>query len=331
LAQDLKEYTIRTEANYYVSLSWWGLKKLGFVGDKPDPEFSVWKDKLAEAGEDVKFKAPVAGGPLFKFIFQIPGYINPASVEEYKQISEACVTFIQSGSINTFRDTWPEKTMYWDKWYNKVTIDIILNSIGDKRAETINTLNIWAEYIEQIWDPYKEVYNEKMKDYPFETINESYSSSDILKAWNKVMGVDYPYNEFVVCICPENNTLASSLGPEKIVFGAKYPEHILHHTIIHESGVRYFPFDEIADRKSGAEIMLKDYDNLLRIIETEVCFRKPQMIQLEKDVFLTGMQLEDILEFRKEKEQGQTDLFDFIIQLYSEGIKVSVITESKSH
>ena len=71
--------------------------------------------------------------------------------------------------------------------------------------------------------------------------------------------------------------------------------------------------------------MRNDYDNLLRIIETEVCFRKPEILKVDRDHFLYGMQLEEIFEFRKEKHQNDLDIFEFITQLYLEAKKDSII------
>jgi len=321
----VQEYEIIIEPNYYVSLNWWGLKQLGFLGNDANPEYLNWTNKLSEAGEDIQFKAPVAGGPLFIFIFQIPGYIGPENVDDFEKIIEGCIRFIQTGSIEKLKADWPKETKYLEKWYNPVYIDVILSEIGANKEDVIKTLEIWKDYIKVIWDQYLPIYNNKIEEYPFDSINALYKTSTILHQWDSVMGIQYPYEKFIVCICPENNTLASSLGPEKIVFGARYSKDYLEHSIVHESGVRYFPFDEFASRDESAKIMKTDYENLLRIIETEVCFRKPEILKIDKDVFLYGMHLEEILKFRQQKSQNNQDIFDFITQLYLEAKKDSII------
>lgn len=321
-----KKHEIIIESNYYASLSWWGLKQLGFVGDiSPKSKYLLWRNKLSKAGEDIKFKAPVAGGPLFTFIYQLPGYIGPENKEDFQKIMKGCIYFVKSGSIEKLQKDWPEQTQYLEKWYNSVYIDIVFKDIGKNKKDVIETLEIWSEYIVSIWDQYKPIYNSKMKDYPFDTINAHYRASLILHQWDSIMGFEYPFDKFIVCICPESRTTASSLGPEKIVFSSKYSKKILEHSIVHECGVRYFPFDEFAKRGKSAEIMRADYDNFLRIIETEVCFRKTKILKIKRDYFLTGMQLENILEFRSNKYQKELDIFEFITQLYIEAKKDSII------
>jgi len=320
-----KEYEILIESNYYVSLSWWGLEQLGFLGNDPNPEYLSWSNKLSEVGKDIRFKAPVAGGPLFNFIFQIPGYVGPENADDFEKIIEGCIEFIQTGSIAKLKADWAEETKYIEKWYNPIYIDLIFNEIGENKQDVIKTLEIWKDYIKLIWDQYLPIYKNNIEGFPFDSINAHYKNSTILLQWDSVMGIQYPYEKFIVCICPENNTLASSLGPEKIVFGAIHYKDYLQHSIVHESGVRYFPFDEFALREKSAKIMKTDYENLLRIIETEVCFRKPDILKIDKDVFLHGMQLEEILEFRKQKSQNNQNIFDFMTQLYLEAKQDSII------
>lgn len=324
-AKTVQDYEIKIESNYYASLSWWGLKQLGFLGDDLNPEYLSWRTKLSEAGEDIKFKAPVAGGPLFTFIYQLPGYIEPENTDDFQRTMEGCIDFVKTGSIEKLKADWPEETKYLEKWYNPVYIDIVFEGIGENRIDVIETLEIWKDYIVSIWDQYQPIYNKKMKDYPYDTINAHYETSTILQQWDTVMGFKYPFDKFIVCICPESRTTASSLGPEKIVFSSSYSKNILEHSIVHECGVRYFPFDQFASREKSAEIMRTDYDNFLRIIETEVCFRKPEILKFEKDYFLHGMQLENILEFRKEKQQNELDIYAFITQLYIQAKKDSII------
>jgi len=320
-----KQYEIVVESNYYASLSWWGLKQLGFLGDDPNPEYLSWCNKLSEAGQDIKFKAPVAGGPLFTFIYQLPGYIGPENKEDFQKTMEGCIDFVKTESIEKLKTDWPMQTKYLEKWYNPVYVSIVFDDIGENKKDVIETLEIWTEYILYIWDQYQPIYNRKMKDYPFDTITAHYKASSILHQWDTIMGFEYPFDKFIVCICPESRTTASSLGPQKIVFGARYSNKILEHSIVHECGVRYFPFDEFAKRERSAEIMRTDYDNFLRIIETEVCFRKTKILKVENDYFLKGMQLENILEYRKEKYQNELDIFDFITQLYVEAKNDSII------
>ena len=320
-----KEYGIIVESNYYASLSWWGLKQLGFLRENPNPQYLSWCNKLSEAGEDIKFKAPVSGGPLFTFIYQLPGYIEPENTDDFKKIMEGCIDFVKTESIEKLKNDWPEQTKYLENWYNPVYIDIVFKTIGKNKKDVIKSLEIWTEYIVYIWNQYQPIYNIKMKDYPFDTINAHYKSSTILHQWDSVMGFEYPFDKFVVCICPESKTTASSLGPEKIVFSSKHSKKILEHSIVHECGVRYFPFDEFAKREKSIKIMRNDYDNFLRIIETEVCFRKTKILTFERDYFLTGMQLENILEFRRKKHQNELDIYEFITKLYVEAKKDSII------
>lgn len=71
------QLTVKLEKSYYTSLCWYGLQQLGFAGDPVNPEYEQWSDRLSDLVGDFRFRAPVAEVPLFQFVYQIPGYINP--------------------------------------------------------------------------------------------------------------------------------------------------------------------------------------------------------------------------------------------------------------
>jgi hypothetical protein len=79
--------------------------------------------------------------------------------------------------------------------------------------------------------------------------------------------------------------------------------------------------------------MSADYDGVLRLVQTEVCYRTPRILPgLTKDNFVTGMRLEKLMAWRAGQEQagglpdaastGPTELF---AQLYARAKKDGVL------
>ncbi|MFW5927864.1 MAG: hypothetical protein ACOCSL_01580 [Thermoplasmatota archaeon] len=303
---------------FYPSLCYHGLKKLGFTGENPEKEYLEKSKKLSDMGDDFSFSAPVAGDPLFTFVYQIPSYLEPENTEEYLEIMEKVKKMIFKKNVEDFKKDWPGKTKYWDEWYTDCLKNYIFQDIGGKEEKVNNIIDEFTEYLVDIWDGYLRIYENKFQNYPFDELQANIDNLEVEKIWDDEFGWNYPYDRFDLIVCPETKSTASSLGPEKVVFSTDYHWEIMKNSVIHEIGVRYFDLSELCKDDRTHEYMYDDYVGMLRLIETEVCYRKKKIMpNLRKDSFVKGMRLEKLVEWRGKREFGD-DMIETMSEFYGD-------------
>lgn len=308
-------HIIRLQKSYYVSLCWYGLKQLGFVQGTTSPGYEDWAKKLSNLGGTFGFHVPMASGPLFSFVYQIPGYLNPKDPSEMRDIMQAGKESLRTDSKD-FLNKWPEKTRHWNKWYHSVAREEVRRNFAGQENAACKTLDVWTEYMEFLWPQYSEIYIENLKEYPFEEYEKRCNRLDAFESWRKEFTLEYPYTDFYLVICPENRTVASSLGPEKIVFGAMHSWDTMRHSVVHEIGGRFLGLHLLAENPVTSTIMRKDLLGLLKLLETEVCYRKPRVLpNLKEDGFIKGMNLQALVELRANQKIDR-NLVEFFAVLY---------------
>jgi hypothetical protein len=293
------KHTISLETGYYASLCWFGLKQLGLLSQEANPAYAHWAKEFSKVGSSFGFRAPLSGGPLFRLLYQMPGDINPATPEEMRTVLQACQQIICDGSLAAFTSRWPAQTRHWPAWYHAIARQQILQDFSSLEAGVSRLLEAWADFLEELWPDYQVDYAARLQNYPFSEYQQRCARWDLFTAWREELGVEYPYTDFTLVICPENPSLASSLGPQKVVIGSRYGWDAVRHTIIHEVGVRYASLGALAAYLPTARLLQEDYFGLLKVIEAEICYRKPRLMpELTGDVFAKGMNLEALIAWR---------------------------------
>jgi hypothetical protein len=318
---------ISVTKGYYASLCWYGLKASGLIGQEADPAYRAWMEKFSHIGADFGFRAPLAGGPLFRLLYQIPGDINPATPDELHAVMQACGQLIHEGSLERFLSGWPEETHSWPSWYHPIFLQQIKDELGNNIDAVSELLEAWADFLTGLWDSYQSEYNAKLQGYPFDEYQLRCTELDIFTAWERVLRVEYPFQTFGLVICPESPTLASSLGPERVVIGSHHGWEAVRHTAYHEMGVRFVPLSALAAYQPTAQLILDDYLGLLKIIEAEICYRKRKLLpELTSDSFAKRMNLLGIIEWRSRQVDIPEELLPITIyQLYSSAKKADVL------
>jgi hypothetical protein len=317
--------SIHLSSSYYASLCWYGLKKLGFTGGEPDPGFVEWSRRLSELGGDFAFAAPLAGGPVFNFVYQIPGYLDPAEAAELGDIVRALEEFIQTKSVEPFARRWPARTAHWEKWYLPGNLGYLFGVVGGREKETVRLIRLFLDFIGGLWPAYRPEFEEKLRGLPLRGHEERCRRLDPVEAWEKELGLPYPYDRFELVICPESRTVASSLGPEKVVFGAAHAWPLMRNAVVHEIGVRMISFEHLSNHPATRPLMERDYLGVLKLIETEICFRKPRLLpDLTDDPFIRSMRLEKLVEWRTGKRPG-ADLAASLAEWHTEARALGLI------
>ncbi len=309
-------------SHYYASLCFRGLKRLGLAGSESTDEDKNLGEEMGEIGESFNFNPPMAGGPLFTLVYQIPGYLNPQRPDEMLQIFDGVKHMVSSRTIQHLQREYPERTSEWEKFYIEPGFNSICEPLLEDQDKLYKLIDQFGDYLEQLWPKFEAEYSRWKEGFDFEEWDSQLLVEEVINVWEQVMDISYPYHKFSLVICPESPTTASSLGPEKIVFGARHGVNWAKRSLVHEVGARMVGFRRIAEHLETAQIIADDYTGVLRLIEAEACFRKPQVMdklgweyQADQDSFKAGMQLDDLVQMRSEIGEGHS-LFDTLATWY---------------
>ncbi len=298
---------VNIKKSYYASLCFYGLKQLGLIGGKTNPKYEQNTKKLETLGKEFAFCPPSAGGPIFTLVYQIPSYLDPTSVSELEKINHVLIQFIKNESIHSFQDIYPKKTIYWDKWYTKSWLNYLFKNIRKNKEKVIDIVNYFHEFLIKLWPHYLHEYHQLLNHYNMKDYESKCRTLNVFSKWEQVLNMKYPYDEFNLIICPESYTTASSLGPQKIVFGSCHSWDVMKNALIHEVGVRFMNLHLLSTHPDTSDIMEKDYFGIIKLIETEVCFQKSKLLPgLEADPFISGMKLEELIDYRMTQKNYDT-------------------------
>jgi len=126
------------------------------------------------------------------------------------------------------------------------------------------------------------------------------------------LNIDYPYDKFEIIICPESKSTASSLGPEKIVLGSIHNQEQLNNSYIHEIGVRTIGLHRLENNSLTKAFFSNDYIGMLKLIETEIAYRKKKLLpSLKDDIFIKSMNLEELVNWRNDQKSSSDVINDF--------------------
>lgn len=294
-----RPYRIRLTTSYYASLSWHGLDELGFFGGTPNPDLQPWAERLTDLGAAFAFCPPAAGGPLFVLLYQIPGYVDPSDPSEASEVFDSLRSALTVGSLDELVRRWPDRASLLPKWYDDASVRQ-LGRLFEGRGEQLDAVfGTWAEFLEAIWPGYRMTFDAQVADYPFAAFERQAHDLGTFEGWSAAFGWEYPFKQFVAVVCPASPTLASSLGPDRVVVGARHPWGILRQALIHEIGVRFPATHVFAGPNELSDLLRQDQTGVLRLLEAEVCYRKPTAFaEVEGDPFLRGMDLDRLVAWR---------------------------------
>ena len=298
-------HRVRVTKSYYVSLCQYGFGQLGFGGKKFNPDYAEYAKKLDAMVGDLGFRTPAVRGVFYQLVFQLPGYFDPRTPEEMADLLAAVRRFVRSGSLDEFRPKWPAKARALEEWFPGGVTGYFQKTLGGREEVVGQALDTWAQYMRILWPKYQPEYAAKLGDYPFKKYEAACNELGTFEAWQREFGVEYPYADLVLVVCPENPTMASSIGPDKVVFGAMHSLEEMENSVVHEAGTRHLPLYLLFGHPATSAARAADHEGMLRLIQTEVCYRTPRILPgLTRDSFASGMRLEKLLAWRKKQEEA---------------------------
>jgi hypothetical protein len=303
--------TVNVKKSLYPSFCYYLLKQTDLIPNDEKKTLIEEGRKLSTFGSEFSFNGPVAGGPIFTFVYQIPSYLD-INKNELDKVLNSLKLFIEEGSLAAFMRNWPEKTEFWDLWYTNSWKNFLLKDVSKNSQKALKVIQYFFQLVDTYWDNYIPIYVDKLEKYNFKKANQSIKSIDAIQKWEEELGLRYPYSKFEIIVCPESSTTASSLGPEKIVLGSVHNQKQLVNSYVHEVGVRTVGLHRLARNNKTKDIFKNDYIGMLKLIETEIALRKKNLLPLLKDdIFIKSMGLENLIEWRIKQNTSSDLISDF--------------------
>ena len=312
----------KVDAHYYPSLCFRALKRLGFAGKESTGEDGDMAEQLAEVGESFNFAPPMAGGPIFTLVYQMPGYLAPEQPDQMMEIFKRVGCFVETGEIQHILEEFPQKTREWGLWYTEPLLDAFLHPLEGREQDVLQLVDLFSGYLQRLWPQYRDEFDQWLDDFDLGAWEEHLQIGRVIDVWEAVAETSYPYSGFTMVACPETPSTASSLGPDKIVLGARHGIEVARNSLVHEIGVRMPGLHRLAQHPDTAQLMAKDYVGMLRLLEAESCFRKHEVMHnlgweydADQDGFLSGMDLHGLVELRTEISASD-DLYEMFAEWY---------------
>ncbi|MEA2070995.1 MAG: hypothetical protein U9O98_06855 [Asgard group archaeon] len=265
---------------------------------------------------------------LFAIFYQIPSYIPSDSIETIIDCFEILEECIQTKTIEPLVETYPgifeNLEIYapieaYNTYFQTLHTheDIIIEIIDDYKQLLIK---LWDRFYREYWENNaKPRINKKIKD-----LEVIVKPVNIIKSWQKVFDIPFPYEEFIVYLVEPTSTIATNLIAEKIVVALEKEELDFYKILIHEIGRSFLLTTNMMKSEPLEKIAISNMDKLSLIIDAAIIYLKrslyktfhlrsddhdPYMVQGLDEIINT---FEEIWENNKQK-----DIYEVLAKTYN--------------
>ena len=244
---------------------------------------------------------PMAGGPMFLYLYQIPSYFPVESLDEVLGNIDRIVEGIRGRSFECLgldQDT----VSALDVWMPRQLFEYpSSNIVSDVLEQVIQILNRLKDVIANSYDNYYAEHWRELKPLLLRRAAElknEFEGLPVIDAWSEALGLAFPYRDFVVYLC-EARRGGTSLLAEKIAIPYDIPLEKAVDIIIHEVGIHFIIRPgEYLRRGLTVEGFMEHQGEIGRMEEAATCYFKPRVYEglgltLEEDYHLPLMKIED--------------------------------------
>ena len=269
-----------------------------------------------------RHRPPVAGGPLFLFLYQIPSYFPAENLEEMFKTFDILMRTLGTRST-TFQGIKPETVKALEEWMPPEMAEVPRSYLEPMLGELRGIIERLKDIVS---NAYRSFYREHWKTTRPDLLKKAGEIQDALRellifeAWSEALRIDFPYKEFVVYLC-EARLGATSLLAEKIALPSSITIERASETIIHEAGIHFIAPREYLRRGVAPEVFLRNQEELSRMEEASLCYLKPQVysrlrLRLDSDYHIPLMKIEkEIQRFTEVWEnENPDDVIDGILK-----------------
>jgi len=244
---------------------------------------------------------PMAGGPMFLYLYQIPSYFLAESLDEVLGNIDRIVEGLRSGSIENMgldQDTVNALNVWMPRQLFEYPSP---NIVSDALEHVIQILNRLKEVIAYSYENYYAERWRELKPLLLQKatkIKKEFKSLPVFNVWSEALGLAFPYRNFVVFLC-EARRGGTSLLAEKIAIPYDIPLEKAVDTIIHEVGIHFIIRPgEYLRRGLTAEGFMQHQGEIGHMEEAATCYFKPRVYEelgltLKENYHIPLMKIED--------------------------------------
>lgn len=249
--------------------------------------------------KDFAVRPPLAGGPLFTIMFQIPSYFPAENPKEIAATFEALKRSIMGSSFCHLKQAFPKYASQIDTWFPANMESYFMSGFKPKLDEASEVIDRFSQILNDCYERFYGRYWPQARETMLSKatrIQESLKPINLLEEWKRILSKPFPYAGFTVLLCEPINTI-SSIMAEKIVIPSEADINMSLESIVHESGVHFVGPDDWATNTKLSPLFRDDVEGLIRMVEAAICYLKPIVLKRmhlepKKDTFLVGMRLE---------------------------------------
>jgi hypothetical protein len=263
--------------------------------------------------KDFAVRPPLAGGPLFTILFQIPSYFPANNPKEIAATFEALKRCIRESSFSHLKHAFPKYVSQIDTWFPANMVSSFMSRFWSKFDGASGAMDRFSQILNDCYERFYGGYWPQARKTMLSKatkIQEGFKPIDLLEEWKRILGKPFPYTGFTIWLCEPSNTV-SSIMAEKIIIPSEDDVKVSLESIVHESGVHFISPNDWATNDTLSPIFRDDMEGLIRMVEAAICYLKPivlkrMQIKPQEDPFLIGMGLEkEVTSFGQVWEKGK--------------------------
>lgn len=268
-------------------------------------------------------KPPMAGGPLFQFLYQVPSYLPAENLGELLNNIDWIIEVLEGGRID-YGGLDQDTIRALEIWIPPQLSEFSSDVAGPFYGQVRDILNHLKEIVTKSYQSFYAEHWRELKPLLLRRateINKEFEGLPVFDAWSEALGLTFPYKEFVVYLC-EARRGGTSLLAERIAQPYDVPLERMVDTIIHEIGIHFIIRPgEYLNKGLRVEDFIRYQEKIGRMEEAATCYFKPQVyeklgLKLKEDYHLPLMKIEgEIQRFAEIWEQEKpADIFEGLLK-----------------
>lgn len=238
---------------------------------------------------ELSLQPPLAGGPMFFFLFQLPCYFRAEDADEVLDNVDVAHAVAKDGPRALGDSGYPTENWYaWDPpWCNSEARKQASELVGPFRE---SVQHMWETHLSGEWSSLRKRLRAKADAVVarFEGVNPGAS-------WAHLMGRGI-CESLSIRVSVAGPSMASSSGMDVVVTAERFSTEQIVKAVVHETGVRFIPLTELRSRLPTEA----SERTALTLMEAATCYIKTPILEKlglheEPEPFAEAMQISHLV------------------------------------
>ncbi|MFW9924161.1 MAG: hypothetical protein ACFFDW_12830 [Candidatus Thorarchaeota archaeon] len=245
-----------------------------------DEDYEIWEEKAK------KCMTLGCNAELYAILFQIPSYIPADDIEMVLDCFDKIADAVDEGSIKVLIESYPDLFDNLSIYAPTEVYDNHFKRLNEHKGIILEIISIFKEILQGLWERFyaefweKELQGKLLKQA--ENLSKMINPINIISAWQRILKIDFPYNEFIVILVQATNTIVTNLLAEQIVISSKNEEMDSYKIIVHEVGRSFLLNMNLFEHEKLKAVAQYNIDKLTQIVDAVIIYLKRKMINTLK-------------------------------------------------